>query len=75
MILDGVITRSVLENSLQMINLDVSFDNLHDSLEAYHFNDYPSKEVIIFHFFYKLLLFFLNVPECLFFSFLYVLFF
>ncbi|VDN52203.1 unnamed protein product [Dracunculus medinensis] len=61
MILDGVITRSVLENSLQMINLDVSFDNLHDSLEAYHFNDYPSKEVIIFHFFYKLLLFFLNV--------------
>ncbi|VDK45283.1 unnamed protein product [Anisakis simplex] len=42
---DGSITSSKLDNSLQMVNLDVSFDNLHDSLEAYHFADAPSKEV------------------------------
>uniref|UniRef100_A0A915AFQ9 USP domain-containing protein n=2 Tax=Parascaris TaxID=6254 RepID=A0A915AFQ9_PARUN len=42
---DGSTTSSKLDNSVQMVNLDVSFDNLHDSLEAYHFADSPAKEV------------------------------
>ncbi|KHN86070.1 putative ubiquitin carboxyl-terminal hydrolase K02C4.3 [Toxocara canis] len=44
---DGSTTSSKLDNSMQMVNLDVSFDNLHDSLEAYHFADAPSKEASV----------------------------
>lgn len=42
---DGTVTSSKLNNALQMVNLDVSYDNLHDSLEAYHFSDSPEKEL------------------------------
>ncbi|VDM40426.1 unnamed protein product [Toxocara canis] len=47
---DGSTTSSKLDNSMQMVNLDVSFDNLHDSLEAYHFADAPSKEASVVSF-------------------------
>ncbi|MFH4976210.1 hypothetical protein AB6A40_002919 [Gnathostoma spinigerum] len=36
---------SHLDDSLQMLNLDVKYDNLHDSLEAFHFSDAPKKEL------------------------------
>ncbi|VIO93518.1 Ubiquitin carboxyl-terminal hydrolase family protein [Brugia malayi] len=41
----GVSSPLKLANSLQMINLDVSYDNLYDSLEAYHLSDAPAKEL------------------------------
>uniref|UniRef100_A0A915Q4I1 USP domain-containing protein n=1 Tax=Setaria digitata TaxID=48799 RepID=A0A915Q4I1_9BILA len=41
----GVSSPLKLANSLQMINLDVTYDNLYDSLEAYHLSDAPAKEL------------------------------
>uniref|UniRef100_A0A158Q7I3 USP domain-containing protein n=1 Tax=Elaeophora elaphi TaxID=1147741 RepID=A0A158Q7I3_9BILA len=41
----GVPSPLKLANSLQMINLDVTYDNLYDSLEAYHLSDAPAKEL------------------------------
>ncbi|EFO27256.2 hypothetical protein LOAG_01224 [Loa loa] len=41
----GVSPPLKLANSLQMINLDVTYDNLYDSLEAYHLSDAPAKEL------------------------------
>ncbi|VDM10682.1 unnamed protein product [Wuchereria bancrofti] len=41
----GISSPLKLANSLQMINLDVSYDNLYDSLEAYHLSDAPAKEL------------------------------
>uniref|UniRef100_A0A158R546 USP domain-containing protein n=1 Tax=Syphacia muris TaxID=451379 RepID=A0A158R546_9BILA len=34
-----------LKNKFQLINLDISFGNLHDSFEAYHLSGFPSNEV------------------------------
>ncbi|VDN17343.1 unnamed protein product [Gongylonema pulchrum] len=42
---DGSWSPLKLANSLQMINLDVTYDNLYDSLEAYHLSDAPTKEM------------------------------
>ncbi|CAG9535630.1 unnamed protein product [Cercopithifilaria johnstoni] len=41
----GVSSPLKLANSLQMINLDITYDNLYDSLEAYHLSDAPAKEL------------------------------
>lgn len=37
-----------LKNKFQLINLDVSFGNLHDSFEAYHLSSFPTHEVLFF---------------------------
>ncbi|VDD86757.1 unnamed protein product [Enterobius vermicularis] len=34
-----------LKNKFQLINLDVSFGNLHDSFEAYHLSSFPTHEL------------------------------
>ncbi|VDM96345.1 unnamed protein product [Thelazia callipaeda] len=41
----GISSPLKLGNALQMINLDVTYDNLYDSLEAYHLSDAPDKEL------------------------------